>query len=437
MRADAEAIFAAAVDAVRPEPLMAAAVQSFPQDWQQAIASAPRILVVGGGKAGASMAAGLEVALGEHLPKVHGLVNVPEGSTRPLQRIRLVAARPVGSNHPTAAGVAGAEEMLALLESAGPNDVALCLISGGGSALLPAPTDGITLEDKQTITKLLHASGATIAEMNCVRKHLSRIKGGGLASAFRGRLLASLIISDVIGDPLDVIASGPTTPDPTTFADALEVLERFKLVERTPTAVLARLRQGRAGEIPETLKALPGSIHNRVIGNNALALQAAATKAESLGYRVLNLGPYIEGDTTAVAMTLYGIVRSIRELGQPLKPPACVLLGGETTVALGDSPGLGGRNQEFVLAALARLGRSGMADVCILSGGTDGEDGPTDAAGAVADAETLEKAKECNITPLDFLNLHNSYRFFEQVGGLLITGLTNTNVMDIRVVLIR
>jgi len=437
MRTQAEAIFAAAVDAVRPEPLIAKAVASFSIEWHEALSKAQRILVVGGGKAGASMAAGLETALGDHLAKVQGLVNVPEASTQPLQRIRLNPARPAGSNYPTAAGVAGSEEMLALLESAGPDDVALCLISGGGSALLPVPAEGITLEDKQILTNLLHASGATIGEMNCVRKHLSRIKGGGLASAFRGKLLISLIISDVIGDPLDVIASGPTTTDTTTFADAYEVLERFQLMTRTPPQILDRLAQGRAGTISETLKTLPANINNCIIGNNTLALKAASLKAESLGYNVLNLGPFIDGDTTAVASTVSGIVRSIRELGLPLKPPACILLGGETTVALGNSPGLGGRNQEFVLAALAKLGQSRMTGVCILSGGTDGEDGPTDAAGAVADSETFENAMKQRLVPGDFLHRHDSYHFFEKTGGLLKTGLTNTNVMDVRVLLIR
>jgi len=435
--ADAKAIFAAAVDAVRPEPLVAEAVQSFPSEWLQALARDPRILVVGGGKAGAAMAAGLEAALLERSEKVVGLVNVPEGSRRPLKRIRLVPARPIGSNHPTMQGVAGSEEMLSLLESAGSEDVAICLISGGGSALLPAPAEGISLEDKQTITKLLHASGATIGEMNCVRKHLSRIKGGGLANAFRGKLLVSLIISDVVGDPLDVIASGPTTSDPTTFADALAVLEGFQLLERTPPAVVEHLRRGLAGTIPETLKRLPLNIHNQVIASNAIALRAASAKAESLGYSVLNLGPFVEGDTGAVAWTACAIARSIRELGMPVKPPACILLGGETTVAVGDSPGKGGRNQEFVLAALEKLGLSWMKDACVLSGGTDGEDGPTDAAGAVATDETLANAERLGLSASDYLKRHDSYHFFERAGGLLKTGLTETNVMDVRLILVR
>jgi hydroxypyruvate reductase/glycerate 2-kinase len=436
LREHALAIWTAAVEAVRPEPLVAAAVAGFTDDWREAIDAAPRLLIVGAGKAGAPMAAGLETALAGSLDRLTGLVNVPEGSTRPLQRIRLHPARPAGSNHPTEAGVAGAEVMLKLLESAGPCDVAVCLLSGGGSALLPCPADGVTLADIQGVTKLLHACGATIAEMNAVRKHLSRVKGGRLAEVFRGKLLVSLIISDVVGDPLDVIASGPTAPDPTTFADALAILECYHLVGKTPPAVVNALRDGQAGKLPETPKALPPTVHNLVIGNNATALSAAARTAETLGSRVLNLGPFVEGESREVATVAAGVVRSIRSHGEPVRPPACVLIGGETTVSLGERPGNGGRNQEFVLAALVKLGADGMAGVCVLSGGTDGEDGPTDAAGAVATADTLARAAALGLDPRSFLGRHDAYHFFEPVGGLVRTGLTDTNVSDVRVILV-
>jgi hydroxypyruvate reductase/glycerate 2-kinase len=379
------------------------------------------------------MAAGLETGLGSHLDKLTGLLNVPEGSAAELRRIELHPARPAGSNHPTAAGVAGIERMLQLLETAGPDDVAFCLLSGGGSALLPAPAEGVTLDDKQRVTKLLHASGAAIGEMNAVRKHLSRVKGGRLAEAFRGRLLVGLILSDVVGDPLDVIASGPTAPDPTTFADALEVLDRYGLTDRAPVAVVRHLRRGRDGSLPETPKRLPAHVHNRVIGNNATALRAATVVAERLGYPVLNLGPYIEGDTSEVAGVVAGLVKSIRRDGQPVRPPVCVLVGGETTVALGPDPGKGGRNQEFVLAAAVKLGAD-LAGVCVLSGGTDGEDGPTDAAGAVATSQTTAGA--CGPSAADHLRRHDSYPFFDAVGGLFRTGGTGTNVTDVRVVLV-
>jgi hydroxypyruvate reductase/glycerate 2-kinase len=323
-----------------------------------------------------------------------------------------------------------------LLPGAGPDDVALCLISGGGSALLPAPAEGITLEDKQQVTRLLHACGATINEMNCVRKHLSASKGGRLAQAFAGRALYSLIISDVVGDPLDVIASGPTAADPTTFADALAVLRKFNLLEQTPVSVRQRLEAGAAGQCPETLKEIPGRIHNRVIGNNARALAAAAAEATRLGYPVLNLGAFIEGETREVAVALAGLVRSIRADRQPLAPPVCILSGGETTVTLAANHGLGGRNQEFVLAAVVKLGREGLRDLVILSGGTDGEDGPTDAAGALADAETLARAASQGLDPAGFLARNDAYHFFDATDDLLQTGLTRTNVMDVRVILV-
>ncbi len=424
-REHALAIWHAAVDAVRPEPLVRAALEG-----DGALRDARRVIVVGAGKAGPGMAAGLEAALADRLDRVEGVLNVPAGMSARLTRIRLHAARPQGVNEPTAEGVAGAEEMLRLLASAGPDDVTVCLLSGGGSALLPAPVDGVTLADKLAITKLLHRSGATIDEMNCVRKHLSRAKGGRLAEAFHGKRLVSFIISDVVGDPLDVIASGPTAPDPTTFADALQVLLKYDLSDSTPPGVLLHLEAGCGGRVTETLKSVPANVENHVIGNNRVALDAARREAEALGYRVLDLGSFVEGETRHVATALAGVVRSVRRDGVPLKPPACLLLGGETTVTLGTNPGKGGRNQEFVLALLAWLGAS-VEGVTVLSGGTDGEDGPTDAAGAVADASMpLDGAA-------DALRRHDAYHYFDRVGGLIRSGLTGTNVMDVRVILVR
>lgn len=434
LRQHARRIWDTAVAAARPEDLVMAALAT--PELAKALKAARRILVVGCGKAGAGMAGGVEEALAPMLDRVEGLINVPAETIRPLQKIRLHAARPAGTNQPTAEGVAGARQIIDLLKNAGPDDIALCLISGGGSALMPAPAEGVSLEDKQQVTKLLHACGATINEMNCVRKHLSASKGGRLAQAFAGKSLHSLIISDVVGDPLDVIASGPTAADPTTFADAMAVLERFNLIDQVPSAVLRHLREGMAGTISETLKAIPANVHNRIIGNNARALAASAEEARKLGYQVLNLGSFIEGETREVAMVLAGIVRSIRSDGQPLAPPVCILSGGETTVTLGKDHGLGGRNQEFVLAAVIKLGQDGLRDVVILSGGTDGEDGPTDAAGAVADAQTLQRAAAQGLQPLHFLNGHDAYHFFAATGDLLQTGLTRTNVMDVRVILI-
>lgn len=435
LREHAVAVWSAAVDAVRPEPLVVRAVRDFPPEWRDAIDRAPRVLVVGGGKAGAAMAAGMETALGSIATKLSGIVNVPEGSTRRLRQIQLHPARPAGSNHPTAAGVVGARAMLDLLASAGSEDVAIGLLSGGGSALLPVPADGITLDDKQALTQRLHASGATIGEMNAVRKHLSGIKGGRLADRFHGKLLVTLIISDVVGDPLDVIASGPTAPDPTSYADALAVLQRYRLIDSVPAAVIRRLQAGISGSLPETPKRLALQVHNRIIGSNAVALDAARIAAERLGYHVLDLGPYIEGETRHVAAAVAGVVRSLRARGQPIRLPACILMGGETTVDLGDATGRGGRNQEFVLAALTIL-RNEMEGVCVLSGGTDGEDGPTDAAGAVATADTVHRSDSTRLDPNDFLARHDSYVYFDKTGGLIRTGLTDTNVMDVRVILV-
>jgi hydroxypyruvate reductase/glycerate 2-kinase len=431
---DALAIWHAAVAAVRPGDLISAHLRH-DAGLRGAVAAARRVLVVGAGKAGAAMSEALEAALGEHVNKVTGMVNVPADAVRPLKRIVLHAGRPAGSNHPTADGVRGAEKMLALLGSAGPEDVAICLLSGGGSALLPAP-DGVSLGDKQAVTRLLHACGATIREMNAVRKHLSRVKGGRLAEVFRGRALFSLIISDVVGDPLDVIASGPTAPDPSTFADALAVLDRYGLREQAPPAVVEHLVRGAAGALPETPKQPPANVHNVILGNNALALRAAAAKAAGLGYPVLNLGSFVEGETRPVATAMAGVVRGIRADGLPVAAPACVLIGGETTVTLGPDSGKGGRNQEFVLAALCKLGADGMGRVVVLSGGTDGEDGPTDAAGAVADESIWARVRERGLDAAAHLGRHDAYPLFDAVGGLVRTGLTHTNVMDVRVILV-
>lgn len=429
MRIHAHTIWQAAVDAVRPEPLVRQALA----DLAAELRSARRIVVLGAGKAGAAMAAAVEAALADRLDAVEGIVNVPADAVMPLQKIRLHAARPAATNFPTSEGVAGAAAMLRLARSAGPDDIALCLISGGGSALLPAPADGISLDDKLAVTRLLHHAGATINEMNAVRKHLSAIKGGRLAQAFTGRAIYSLIISDVVGDPLDVIASGPTAADPSTFAEALAILERYQRFGPVPSSVWDHLKNGAAGRVLETPKTPPPRVHNLVLGNNARALAAAQRCAEKLGFRVLNLGSFIEGETRQAALVHAGIVRSIQTDGVPIAPPACILSGGETTVTLSTNPGRGGRNQEFALAALVKLGMT--PGWTVLSGGTDGEDGPTDAAGAYADMGTLQRGGQLGLNAADCLNRNDAYSFFQQTGDLLITGLTGTNVMDVRVLL--
>ena len=272
--------------------------------------------------------------------------------------------------------------------------------------------------------------------MNGVRKHLSRVKGGRLAEAFRGTVLLSLIVSDVVGDPLDVIASGPTAADPTTFADALAVIERFGLRDRMPAAVVDHLERGGRGERPETPKVVPASVTNLVIASNALALKAAAALAEGIGYRVLNLGSFVEGETREVANAVAGIVRGIRADGTPVAPPACILFGGETTVTLGDRPGRGGRNQEFVLALLAKLGRDGLRTWRCSAAAPTARTAPPTPPGRWRTPRPGTGRQALGLSAADFLGRHDAYTFFDAVGGLVRTGLTQTNVMDVRVVLV-
>jgi glycerate 2-kinase len=427
-REHALAIWNAAVDAVRPGPLLRATLN--------VLEAAPRIIVMGAGKAGAAMSVALEDALADRIDTVTGWVNVPAGTELPTHRIRLHAARPAASNHPTAEGVVGSREILRLATTAGPDDIGICLWSGGGSALLPAPVEGITLADKQAVTKLLHACGGTINQMNAVRKHLSAIKGGRLAEAFKGKALLSLVISDVVGDPLDVIASGPTSPDPTTYADVWAILDRFQLRDKLPASVARRLDRGLAGDVPDTPKTLRANVINRIIGNNAVALTAAEVTARRFGYEVLNLGSMIEGETREAATVFAGIIKSIVRDARPVAAPVCVLSGGETTVTLPERHGRGGRNQEFALALLDKLGHDGICGVTVLCGGTDGEDGPTDAAGAVVDSGTFDRAAALGANIEAHLQGHDAYPFFKATGDLVLSGQTGTNVMDVRVVLI-
>jgi glycerate-2-kinase len=443
LRRDAEAIFMAGVRAVEGSALVRKAVRAGRSELRLAgerilLSRVERIVVVGGGKAGVSMARGLLAALGPELmeaKRLEGWVNVPGPVKGSGGRIHVHPARHTHENQPTAAGVAGVRRMLEMVSGLGSGDLVICLLSGGGSALLPLPAGLVTLADKQRVTALLMNAGATIREMNAVRKHLSGIKGGGLVRATSARVV-SLIVSDVVGDPLDVIASGPTAPDPTTYADALAVLERHSLLARAPVRVVEHLRRGVAGEYDETWKGKGRKVLNVVIGNNRTTLAAAAVEARRRGYRVQNLGGFLEGESRELGILLAGLARGMRDEGKPVRPPVCILSGGETTVTLGWPHGKGGRNQELVLAALAHLWEDGMRRIGVLSGGTDGEDGPTDAAGAVADAALLGRAKKKGQEPRGFLARHDAYTWFESVGGLLRTGPTGTNVMDLRVVLV-
>jgi glycerate 2-kinase len=431
------AIWQAGVDAVRPEQLIERAVEDPELGLTRAIADCQRIVVVGGGKAGAGMCRGLEGALSTCLNRVHGIVNVPAECICRLKAIRLHAARPAGTNEPTAEGVVGSDEMLHLVNSAGPDDVAICLLSGGASALMPAPVAGVSLEDKQQVTRALHGCGAAIGEMNTVRKHLSRIKGGQLAVAFKGKALFSLIISDVIGDPLDVIGSGPTVDDATTFADALAVRRKYGLASpKVPAAALRYLEEGAAGFHPDTPKRLAGNVHNSIIGNNQMALAGAECRAVELGYQVHQFATPLQGDTAVAVEQLSAAIHDLQAWPGPGNPSICILAGGETTVTLRSNHGLGGRNQHLVLSLLRKLNESELSNAVIFCAGTDGEDGPTDAAGAVGDDTTLRRAAQLGIDAGDYLQRQDAYHFFQRQGDLAITGLTGTNVMDLCVILL-
>lgn len=435
-RADARAIFAAAVAAVDPAGLVRQALTLEGGDLGVGghrfdLTDDARLVVVGAGKAAAAMAAAAEGVLGDRIAV--GAINTKYGHGRPLQRIETVeCAHPL----PDEAGVGGSRRILELVAGLRPCDVVLCLFSGGGSALMPAPAEGITLEEKGRMTALLLACGATIDELNAVRKHLSRIKGGLLARRAAPARVASLLVSDVIGDPLHTIASGPTAADPTTFADGLRLLDRYDLRARAPAAVVERFERGAAGALPETPK--PGdpalaAVVNRIVGSNAIALAAARDEARRRGYQPLVLSSRIAGDTRQVAGVHAAIAAEIAASGQPVAPPACVISGGETTVALrGD--GRGGRNQEFALAAALAL--AGTTGITVFSAGTDGTDGPTDAAGAVADGNTVERAAARGLSAAQMLERNDSYPFFEGLGDLVLTGPTGTNVMDLRLLLV-
>ena len=385
------------------------------------------IYVIGAGKAGASMAQAAERVLGRRITA--GLINVKDGHVAKLRRIEL---NQCGHPVPDERGAAGSARIAQIAAAAGASDLVICLVSGGASALMPLPAEGITLEEKQATTRLLLACGATIHQINAVRKHISRIKGGQLARLAAPARVEALLLSDVIGDDLDVIGSGPTAPDASTFAAVAGILDHFAIRQRVPASVRNRIEKGMRGEIPETPKPadpLFSRVRNTVVGGNRLALDAAARTARQLGYRTLILSSTIEGETREIARMHAAIAREIASAGRPVRPPACIITGGETTVTIkGD--GLGGRNQEFTLAAALEI--AGLDRVVVFSAGTDGSDGPTDAAGAIADGQTLARDPEARA----YLERNDSYHYFKPLGDLVITGPTNTNVMDVRLILV-
>ncbi len=441
LRTDALAIWRAAVEAVRSDRLVRDNVRASGDTLEiagESIALQPggRIIVVGAGKAGAGMAAGLEEALGPEVAQRHqlaGWINVPADCVRQLSHIHLHAARPAGVNEPTPEGAAGSQQIMELVSSARPDDLVIALISGGGSALLPLPIEGITLDDKLAVTRFLSAAGAPIDELNTVRKQLSRIKGGGLARACNAARLVTLIISDVLGDPLDIIASGPTVEDSSQPEDALRILEKYQAREQ---GISERVFEALAAREQAKHAAPRSRVSNHIIGNNAVAVAAAAKLAEQLGYQVTSESAAAsEGAAEQIGCDLAGWVMARRG-------KACLISGGEPTVKLVDDAkrGRGGRNQQLVLSAVDRLWYDTWPNsFVILSGGTDGEDGPTDAAGALVDDALFEEAQRRCPEYEDlrrFLERNDAYNFFEPLGGLIKTGPTHTNVCDVRVVLV-
>ncbi|UCD90376.1 MAG: glycerate kinase [Desulfobacterales bacterium] len=436
MRKDAADIFYDAVAAVEPT----AAINRYCKfdgkhycigDWVYDIDQYNRLFVVGAGKAAAPMAKALEDHLKHRI--FNGIIVVKYDHIVDLDRITMIEA---GHPLPDANGQSGAHAILNLLMETGKHDLVICLISGGGSALLPLPYQGLTLKDKQQTVKVLLACGATIHEINTVRKHISMIKGGRLARAAYPATLVSLIISDVVGDDLDVIASGPTVPDPSTFSHCMEILHKYSITKKIPKTIRGHIESGILGKIPETPKAQDPAFDNTrnlIIGNNIESIMAAKQKAENLGYNVLVLSSMIEGETQHVARVHSAIAKEVVKTGHPLPPPACILSGGETTVTI-TGKGLGGRNQEFALATALDI--MDVENIVILSGGTDGTDGPTDAAGAFADSLTLRRAEAMGLDLYRFLSNNDSYHFFEKLDDLFIIGPTKTNVMDLRIVLV-
>jgi hydroxypyruvate reductase len=435
-RAHARQIFAAGLQAADPGSCVRRALSLEGShlrigDSSFALGDVSRLLVVGAGKATPAMAAAVEEILGKSIQA--GAINTKYGHGLPLRRIAIAEC---GHPVPDQAGLRGAERVLALLEGLDEDALVLGLFSGGGSALLPAPAEGISLEEKQETTRLLLSCGATIGQINALRKHLSRIKGGLLARAAAPARLVCLLLSDVIGDPLDTIASGPAYPDPTTFAHCLEIADHYGLRHRLPESVRLRLEQGAQGRLPETPKEGDpcfARVQNIVIGNNGLAVEAAAQQARTLGYNTLILSTRLQGEARQVAAMLASVALEVKAGDRPAKKPACLIAGGETTVTL-RGPGKGGRNQELALAAALHL--EGHQGIALLAAGTDGTDGPTDAAGAFADGATLARGRTKGLSARDFLERNDSYTYFHQLGDLLLTGPTGTNVMDLHIILI-
>lgn len=432
------AILQAALAAVRPDQAVAAQLRRSGSLLTAGgetvdLADYDRVLVLGAGKAGAPMAQAVEAVLGDDL--TGGLVVVKTGHSAPTRCVELVEA---GHPVPTQAGLDAGARVLQWAQAAGPRDLVLVLLSGGGSALLEA-TAGVSLSDLQQMTAALLACGATIGEVNCLRKHMSLLKGGQLARALYPARSITLVLSDVVGSPLDVIASGPTVPDSTTWADAWAVVEQYGLAAQLPASVLQRLSAGLAGELPDTPKPGDRSFARSavvIVGDNRVAAQAAASRARELGYNTLLLSTFVEGEARGVAQLAAALAKEVLSSGQPVAPPACLILGGETTVTMpaAGGAGRGGRNQELGVAAALAL--QGVSGVTVAALATDGSDGPTDSAGALVDGGTVARGAALGYSAVATLRCHNAYPFLAATGDLLRSGPTQTNVNDLIVVMV-
>jgi len=392
-----------------------------------------RIFVVGGGKASGSMAEALEEILQERIED--GLIVVPKGTAGrcKVDRIRFhEASHPI----PDESSVTGAIRILDQVDRAKDNDLVICLFSGGGSSLMALPRNGISLTDKQKVTDMMLKSGATINEINIVRKHISGFKGGQVARKAYPATVLSLLLSDVLGDPLDVIASGPTVPDSTTFDDAISVLETYNLWEGTPESVRNILTAGAKGLIEENPKRedpVFQKVHNKVIGNNHLACTVAINKLRRLGLNTMLLTSFMEGEAREVGLMVGALAKEVVTYGHPLPPPVAIVAGGETTVTV-RGRGIGGRNQEVALGAALMI--AGLERTVVASVSTDGIDGPTDAAGAIIDGKTIDRGQRLNLKAAQYLKNNDSYSFFSKIGDLIRTGPTGTNVNDITLLLV-
>ncbi len=391
-----------------------------------------RFLVIGFGKASPAMARAVEESLGDMIDSGIIVTKYGHGNAGKPGKIRLFEA---GHPIPDENGRKAAEEIMAMVEPADEKTLVVTLISGGGSALFVSPAGGVSLAEKQMTTDLLLKAGADIGELNTVRKHLSRVKGGRLAQIVHPATTVSLILSDVIGDRLDIIASGPTAPDPTTYGDAVAVLARHGLEERVPEPVRELLVKGKMGMVPETPKpgnAVFSKVTNMIIGGNRMALEAAREKAGELGFRAEILSAEITGEARETGRWLAHKALAVKRTMNK-QTPLCLISGGETTVNV-TGAGKGGRNMELALSFALEI--EGVPGITLLSAGTDGTDGPTDAAGAVVDWTTAATARAGGIGPETHLRDNDSYDFFRRAGGLFVTGPTGTNVMDVQLVLI-